>query len=222
MQPCDTIRASASKEPAGVARESPPRDITVLGCCQMPLSRRIIGLVSLLQRCRRARASAGTLDGTHEPTPMQTTLVLRRTMRITSASPQSYSFLDLTGPHRGPPYAQYGHSRHIMGLYDQQARRRTMLHNVTPDLAKSSGKVRTRVHGGFDRLEMLPTPKNNGLTVKVAGLRSVSAVRDGPAKGQSTLHRRDRREWGFPRGLRAHEVGSEFRTGAVHAPWFGL
>ena len=96
MQPCDTIRASASKEPAGVARESPPRDITVLGCCQMPLSRRIIGLVSLLQRCRRARVSAGVLGTTHEPTPMQTTLGLRRTMRITSASPQSYSFLDLT------------------------------------------------------------------------------------------------------------------------------
>ena len=31
--------------------------------------------MSLLQRCRRARASAGTLGNTHEPTPMQTTLV---------------------------------------------------------------------------------------------------------------------------------------------------
>ena len=98
----------------------------------MPLSRRIIGLVSLLQRCRRARASAGILGTTHEPTPMQATLFLRRTMRVTSASPQCYSFLDLTWPHRGPPYAQYGHSRHIMGLYDQQAERRTMCHNVTP------------------------------------------------------------------------------------------
>ena len=96
------------------------------------LRRRIIGLVSLLQRCRRARASAGASDSTHEPTPMQTTLLSRRTMRITLPSPQSYSFLDLTGPHRGPPYAQYGHSRHIMGLYDPQAQRRTMCHNVTP------------------------------------------------------------------------------------------
>ena len=109
-----------------------------------------------------------------------------------------------------------------MGLYDQQARRRTMLHNVTPDLAESSRKVGTRDHVGFRRLEMLPTPKNNGLTVKIAGLRSVSAVRDGAAKGQSILHRRDRRQWVFPRGLRAHEVGSEFRTGALHAPWIGL
>jgi hypothetical protein len=50
---------------------------------------------------------------------MQTTLVSRRAMRITLPSPQSYSFLDLTRPHRGPPYAQYGHSQHIMGLYDQ-------------------------------------------------------------------------------------------------------
>jgi hypothetical protein len=37
VQPCDAVWASASKEPAGVARKSPPRDITVLGCCQMPL-----------------------------------------------------------------------------------------------------------------------------------------------------------------------------------------
>ena len=172
----------------------------------MPLSRRIIGLVSLLQRCRRARASAGTLGSTHEPTLMQTALFLRRTMRITSASPQSYSFLDLTGPHRGPPYAQYGHSRHIMGLYDQQARRRTMPHNVTPDLARSSRRVQTRVPRGSHRLEMLPAPKTHELTVKIAGLLSVLAVCDGPAKGQSTLHRRDRRECFFPRGLRAHEV----------------
>jgi hypothetical protein len=57
----------------------------------MPLSRRIIGLVSLLQRCRRARASAGIFGSTHEPTLMQTTLFLRRTMRFTSASPQSES-----------------------------------------------------------------------------------------------------------------------------------
>ena len=89
---------------------------------QMPLSRRVIGLVSLPERCSRARASAGTLGSRHEPTPMQTTLVLRPTMRVTSASPHSYSFLDLTGPHRPPPYGQYGHARHIMGLYDQQAR----------------------------------------------------------------------------------------------------
>jgi hypothetical protein len=132
----------------------------------MPLSRRIIGLVSLLQRCRRARASAGTLGSTHEPTLMQTTLVLRRTMRITSASPQSYSFLDLTGPHRGPPYAQYGHCRHIMGLHEQQARRRTMPHNVTPDLARSWRKVTQRAQRGFHRLEKLPTPKKHELTVK--------------------------------------------------------
>jgi len=145
--------------------------------------------VSLLQRCRRARASAGTLDGTHKPTPMQTTLVLRRTMRITSASPHSYSFLDLTGPHRGPPYAQYGHGRHIMGLYDQHARRRTMLHYVTPDLAQSSREISSRANKGFHHLEMLLTPKNNGLTVKIAGLRSMSAVRDGAANGHSTLHR---------------------------------
>ncbi len=160
----------------------------------MHISRRIIGLVSLLQRCRRARASAGTLGSTHEPTLMQTTLVLRRTMRITSASPQSYSFLDLTGLHRGPPYAQYGHSRHIMGLYDQQARRRTMPHNVTPDLARSSRKVMVRALRGFHRLMMPPAPKKHELTVKVAGLLSVLAVRDGPAMGQSTLHRRDRLE----------------------------
>jgi hypothetical protein len=153
---------------------------------------------------------------------MQTTLVSRRAMRITSPSPQSYSFLDLTGPHRGPPYAQYGHSRHIMGLYDQQAQRRTMCHNVTPDLAKSSRKVRARVHEGFHHLKMLRTSKNNGVTVKIAGLRSVSAVRDGASTGQSTLHRRDRREWILPRGLRALEVGSEFRTGTLHAPWIGL
>jgi hypothetical protein len=69
----------------------------------MPVSGRIIGLVSLLQLCRRARASAGKLGSTHEPTLMQTTLVLRRTMGITSASRQSHSFLDLTGPHRAPP-----------------------------------------------------------------------------------------------------------------------
>ena len=50
---------------------------------------------------------------------MQTTLVLRRAMRITLPSPQCYSFLDLTRPHGGPPYGQYGHSQHIMGLYDQ-------------------------------------------------------------------------------------------------------
>jgi len=97
-----------------------------------------------------------------------------------------------------------------------------MCHNVTPDLAKSSWKVRARVLEGFRRLGMLATPKSDGLTVKTAGLRSVSVVRDGAAKGQSTLHRRDRREWVFPRGLRAHEVGSEFRTGALHAPWIGL
>jgi hypothetical protein len=87
-----------------------------------PLNRRIIGLVSLLQRCRRARASADTLGSRHEPTPMQTTLVLRRTMRVTSPSTHSHSFLDLTGPDRRPSYAQYGHSRHIMGLCPQQAR----------------------------------------------------------------------------------------------------
>ena len=126
----------------------------------MALSRRIIGLVSLLQRCRRARASAGTLGSTHEPTLMQTTLVLRRTMRITSASPQSYSFLDLTGPHRGPPYAQYGHSRHIMGLYEQQARRRTMPHIVTPDLARSSSKVLSKPMEGFTDLRCRLHPKN--------------------------------------------------------------
>ena len=188
----------------------------------MPLSRRIIGLVSLLQRCRRARASAGTLGSTHEPTLMQTTLVLRRTMRITSASPQSYSFLDLTGPHRGPPYAQYGHSRHIMGLYEQQARRRTMPHIVTPDLARSSRKVLGRAPTGFHRPEMPPTPKKHELTVKVAGQLSVLAVRDGPAKGQSTLHRRDRRECFFPSGITCTEARSEFRTGALHAPWIGL
>jgi hypothetical protein len=72
---------------------------------------------------------------------MQTTLVLRRTMSVASASPHSYSFLDLTGPHRAPPYGQYGHARHIMGLYDQQARRRTILHYATPDLAKSSREI---------------------------------------------------------------------------------
>jgi len=153
---------------------------------------------------------------------MQTTLVSRRAMRITLPSPQSYSFLDLTGPHRGPPYAQYGHSRHIMGQYDQQAQRRTTCHNVTPDLAKSSRKVRARVHEGFQHLRMLPTSKNNGVTVKIAGLRSVSAARDGAATGQSTLHRRDRRVWILPRGLRALEVGSEFWTGTLHAPWIGL
>jgi hypothetical protein len=53
----------------------------------------------------------------------------------------------------------------------------------------------SRVPRGFHRLEMLPTPKKHELTVKVAGLVSVLAVRDGPAKGQSTLHRRDRREY---------------------------
>ena len=154
-------------------------------------SRRVIGLASLPQRCSRARASAGTLGSRHEPTPMQTTLVLRPTMRVTSASPpsHSYSFLDLTGPHRGPPYAQYGHGRHIMGLYDQHARRRTMLHYVTPGLAQSSREISNRANKGFHHLEMLLTPKNNGLTVKIAGLRSMSAVRDGAANGHSTLHR---------------------------------
>jgi len=175
-------------------RDRPPRDTKGLGCWQMPLSRRIIGLVSLPQRCSRAHASAGTLGSRHEPTPMQTTLVLRRTVRVTSASPHSYSFLDLTGPHRGPPYAQYGHGRHIMGLYDQHARRRTMLHYVTPDLAKSSGETSYRANKGFHHLKMLLTPKNNGLTVKIAGLRSISAVRDGAANKHSILHRRDRRE----------------------------
>ena len=125
---------------------------------------------------------------------MQTTLVLRRTMSVASASPHSYSFLDRTGPHRAPLYGQYGHGRHIMGLYDQQARRRTILHYATPDLAKSSREISNCVHEGVHHLEMLPTPKNNGLTVKIAGLRSVSAVRDGAANGQSTLHRRDRLE----------------------------
>ena len=104
----------------------------------MPLGRRIIGLVSLLQRGRRARTSADILGSRLEPIPIQTAMVLRRTKRVSSASPQSYSFLDLTGPHNGPPYAQFGHGRHIMGLYDRLARRRTMLHNVTQDLAKSS------------------------------------------------------------------------------------
>ena len=162
--------------------------------------------MSLPQRCRRARASADTLGSRREPTPMQTTLVLRRTMRVPSASPHSCSFLDRTGPHRAPPYGQYGHGRHIMGPYDQQARRRTILHYATPDLAKSSREICNRVYKGFHRLSMLPTPKKHELTVKIAGLRSVLAVRDGPAKGQSTLHRRDRRECFFPRGLRAHEV----------------
>ena len=85
---------------------------------------------------------------------MQTTLVLRRTMRVTSASPHSYGFLpvDLTGTHRAPPYGQYGHGRHIMCLYDQQARRRTILHYATPDLAKSSRETSNRVYKGFHRL----------------------------------------------------------------------
>ena len=83
---------------------------------------------------------------------MQTTLVLRRTMRVPSASPHSCSFLDRTGPHRAPPYGQYGHGRHIMGLYDQQARRRTILHYATPDLAKSSREISNRVYKGFHRL----------------------------------------------------------------------
>ena len=122
---------------------------------RMPLSRRVIGLVSLPQRCRRARASAGTLGSRHEPTPMQTTLVLRRTMSVASASPHSYSFLDLTGPHRGPPYAQYGHGRHIMGIYNQHARRRTMLHYVTPDSAQSSGEISRRANKGFHHLEII-------------------------------------------------------------------
>ena len=60
------------------------------------VNRRIIGLVSLLQRCRQARASAGTLGSRREPTPMQTTLVLRRAMRVTSPCTHSYSFPDLT------------------------------------------------------------------------------------------------------------------------------
>ena len=154
MPTCQAARASASKEPARVPRESPPRDIKGLGCWQTPLSRRIVGLVSLPQRCRRAGASADTLGSRHEPTPMQTTLVLRRTMRVPSASPHSCSFLDRTGPHwhRAPPYGQYGHGRHIMGPYDQQARRRTILHYATPDLAKSSREISNRVYKGFHRL----------------------------------------------------------------------
>jgi len=58
----------------------------------------LIGLVSLPQRCGRARASAGTFGSRREPTPMRTTLVLRRTMRVTSpcTSTHSYSFPDLT------------------------------------------------------------------------------------------------------------------------------
>ncbi len=93
-----------------------------------------------------------------------------------------------------------------------------MCHNVTPDLAKSSRKVRARVHEGFHHLQMLATSKDNGVTVKIAGLRSVSAVRDGAATGQSTLHRRDRREWILPRGLRAFAVGSEFRGLVAELP----
>ena len=79
-------------------------------------------------------------------------MVLRRTKRVSSASPQSYSFLDLTGPHNGPPYAQFGHGRHIMGLYDRLARRRTMLHNVTQDLAKSSRWFVVEAEGGSRHL----------------------------------------------------------------------
>jgi hypothetical protein len=158
-------------------RDRPPRDITGLGCWQMPLSRRIIGLVSLLQRCRRARASAGTLDITHGTDSDANHAGFASHDEDYIGLPQSYSFLDLTGAHRGPPYAQYGHSRHIMGLYEQQARRRTMPHNVTPDLARSSRKVSdespTRVSPS---LGCCLHQKTHELTVKIAGLRSVLAA----------------------------------------------
>ena len=38
--------------------------------------------------------------------------------------------------------------------------------------------------GGFRHLAMLVTPKTTRRRVKIAGLRSISAVRDGTAKGQ--------------------------------------
>ena len=150
----------------------------------MHLHRRIIGLVSLPQRWRRARASAGTLGSRREPTPVQTTLVLRRTMTVASPCTHSYSFPDPTRPDRRPPYAQYGHSRHTLPLYCQQARRWTMRHNGTLDLAKSLRLLALTVKRGVRHLEMLAAPKTTRRRVKIAGLRSISAVRDGTAKGQ--------------------------------------
>ena len=96
MPSCHTAQAAASTEQL----EQPGRVhhgtslIMGLRCCQMPINRRVIGLVSLLQRCRRTQASASTLVSRREPTPMQTTLVLHRTMRVQVASPcpHSYSF----------------------------------------------------------------------------------------------------------------------------------
>ena len=120
-------------------------------------NRRIIGLVRLLQRCRRARVSPDTSAGMPKPTPMQTMLASRRTMRVTSPSTQSYSFPDMTGPDRHSPYPQYGHSRHILSLYCQRARRRTMLHNMTLDLAKSLRLLPVKVEVWFRHLETLAT-----------------------------------------------------------------
>ena len=62
---------------------------------------------------------------------------------------------------------------------------------------------------------MLATPKTTRRRVKITGLRSISAVRDGSAKGAVTLHRRDRRELFSPRLLRAYADGSDLRTGAL-------
>ena len=190
----------------------------------MPINRRIIGLVSLPQRCGRARASAGTFGSRREPTPMRTTLVLRRTMRVTSPCTHSDSFPDLTCADRRPTYAQYGHSRHRLPLYCQQARRWTILHNGTLDLAKSLRLLALTVKRGVRHLEMLAAPKTTRRRVKITGLRSISAVRDGSAKGAVTLHRRDRRELFFPRGLRAYQDGKlamTFRTGSLGALWIG-
>ena len=80
-------------------------------------------------------------------------------------------------------------------------------------MAKSSTELGGAARRGFRHLEMLATPKTTRRRVKIAGLRSFSAVRDGSAKGAVTLHRRDRRELFSPRGLRAYQDGND------HSDW---